>query len=250
MDIALFAERTMNSPQYEQIKGSRLYEEVAAQIWQRITDGELQPGDRLLPAHTLAREFGVSRTVIREAIHSLRSRGLVTVKHGSGVFVSEPTSDTVSEMLSTLFRFRGSSAYDLHEAREILEVEIAALAAERASEQDKAELRDTLAWMDRARESPREYVELDLMFHGILARATRNEIFLVLLEPLVDLLRQSRMKAAQAPSGVEMSFRGHQAIYECVKRGDSAAARVAMSEHLTRVRERLEIVEGGADYMP
>ena len=67
----------MGLSHYEQIKGSRLYEEVAAQIQQRITDGDLRPGDRLSPAHILAQEFGVSRTVIREAIQSLKSRGLL-----------------------------------------------------------------------------------------------------------------------------------------------------------------------------
>jgi len=235
-----------NSVQYEQIEGTRLYEKVAAQIQQRITDGELKPGDRLPPEHVLVREFGVSRTVIREAIQSLKTRGLVSVKHGSGVFVSEPTVDMVSELFSTLFQFKGASVYDLHEAREILEVEIAALAAERASEEDKAELFEKLEWMEKTCGSLREYVELDLIFHGILARATGNQIFLLLLEPLVDLLRQSRLKATQAPGGVQGSFRGHRAIYESIERGDKEGARLAMREHLREVRERLAKAEEAA----
>jgi GntR family transcriptional repressor for pyruvate dehydrogenase complex len=232
-----------NTARYEQIEGTRLYVKVAAQIQQHITDGGLQPGDRLPPEHVLVQEFGVSRTVIREAIQSLKTRGLVTVKHGSGVFVSEPTADTVSEFLSALFQFRGASVYDLHEAREILEVEIAALAAERASDEDKAELGEKLEWMKKVRGSPREYVELDLVFHGILARATGNHIFLLLLEPLVDLLRQSRLKATQIPGGVEGSFRGHRAIYDSIARGDAEGARAAMREHLREVRDRLARTE-------
>jgi len=224
---------------YEQVQSSRLFERVAAQIQQHIIDGELRPGDKLSPEHILAQEFGVSRTVVREAIQSLRTKGLVTVIHGSGAFVNEPTMDTISEALSTIFRFKGASVYDLHEVREILEVEIAALAAERASEEDKTELLNLLKLMEEVRESPREYVELDLLFHGILARATGNEVFLLLLEPLIDLLRRSRVEGIQIPGGVERSFRGHKAIYECVRRGDSEGVRTAMREHLRDVRERL-----------
>lgn len=230
----------MSPANYEQVQSSRLYEKIVAQIQQRIIDGELKPGDRLPPVPTLVEEFGVSRTVIREAIQLLQSKGLVTVKHGSGMFVSEPTSDTISEVLSTIFRFKGASAHDLHEVREILELQIAALAAERASEEDKAELLDCLEWMEKVRESPREYIEVDLLFHGILARATGNEVFLLLLEPLIDLLRQSRVKGTQIPGGVERSLIGHKALYECIRKGDCEGARMAMREHLGDVRERLE----------
>jgi GntR family transcriptional repressor for pyruvate dehydrogenase complex len=232
----------MSPMSYEQVQNSRLYEKIVAQIQQRIMDGELKPGDRLPPVPALVEEFGVSRTVIREAIQFLQSKGLVTVKHGSGMFVSEPTSDTLSDVLSTIFQFRGASAYDLHEVREILEVEIAALAAERASEEDKAELLDCLEWMRRVCESPREYIEVDLLFHGILARATGNEVFLLLLETLIDLLRRSRVKGIKIPGGVERSFRGHKALYRCIRKGDSEGARIAMREHLRDVRERLEAV--------
>jgi len=147
--------------------------------------------------------------------------------------------DTISEALSTIFRFRGASVYDLHEVREILEVEIAALAAERASEEDKTELLNCLKWMEKVRESPREYVEVDLLFHGILARATGNEIFLLLLEALIDLLKRSRVEGIKIPGGIERSFRGHKAIYECIRKGDSEGVRTAMCEHLGEVKERL-----------
>lgn len=226
----------------KQIQSPRLYEQVVTQIRQRIIDGELQPGDRLLPEHALAEEFGVSRTVIREAIQSLRNQGLITVKHGSGVFVEEPSTDTILEALSTVLQFRKASLYDLHEVREILEVEIAGLAAERASEEDKTELLNELEWMGSVTESPDEYIETDLLFHTILAKATHNAIFLLLLHPLMDLLRRSRSKAISAPGAMKKSFVGHQAIYECVEAGDSAGAREAMRAHLKEVRERLDTV--------
>jgi GntR family transcriptional repressor for pyruvate dehydrogenase complex len=226
------------------VQSSRLYEDVAEQIEQQILDGSLKPDDKLPPEHTLANEFGVSRTVIREAIQSLRSRGLVQVVQGSGMYVREPEADTFVKALSTLFQFREASPFDLHQVREILEIEIAGLAATESSEEDKAELLKSLAWMEAARDSVREYVELDLLFHGILARATGNEVFLLLLEPLIDYLRQSRLRATQAPGGVERSFQGHRAICQCVVSGDAEGARAAMHEHLQEVRQRLAAVHG------
>jgi GntR family transcriptional repressor for pyruvate dehydrogenase complex len=220
-----------------------LFEDVAEQIQNRILDGSLKPGDKLPPEHALADEFGVSRTVVREAIQSLRSRGLLQVVHGSGVYVLEPQADTIVEALSTLFQFRGASFDALHEVREILEIEIAGLAAKRASEEDRAELLNSLSSME-ACGSVREYVELDLLFHGILARATGNEVFLLLLEPLIDYLRQSRLRATRTSGGVEKSFQGHRAICECVGSGDVNAARAAMREHLKEVRQRLTAANG------
>lgn len=225
---------------YEQVQGSRLYERVAAHLQQHVIDGQLPPGEKLPSEHSLAQEFGVSRTVIREAIQNLQTRGLVTVVHGSGTFVSEPATDTISEAISTLFQCKGASLYDLHEVREVIEVQIATLAAERATDGDKAELRDCLRTMEPMQGAPREYIELDLLFHGILARATGNEVFLLLLEPLIDLLRRSRLEGIQMPGGVERSLRGHKAIYEAVRDGSGEAAGSAMREHLREVSERLE----------
>jgi GntR family transcriptional repressor for pyruvate dehydrogenase complex len=228
---------------FEPAQDSRLYEQIAAQIRQHIIEGRLAPREKLPPELSLAEEFGVSRTVVREAIQSLRTRGLVTVVQGRGTFASEPGIDTVSQALSTVFQFRGASLYDLHEVRDIIEVHVAALAAERASEEDKSELLGCLESMEQVRGSPRQYVELDLLFHGILTKATRNEVFLLILEPLLDLLRQSRVEGIQIPGGVKRSLRGHKAIYNAVRTGDSEGARIAMREHLRDVRERLGAAE-------
>jgi GntR family transcriptional repressor for pyruvate dehydrogenase complex len=233
----------MTGYRYQRVRSSPLYEEVAAQQERSILDGALESGDRLPSESDLAQQYGVSRTVTREAIQNPRSRRLVDVVHGSGSYVGEPKTDAVVETLSTLFQFRGASPYSPHEVREILETEIAGLAAERATESDIAELQNALSLMEEARSSGREYVEVDLLFHAMLARATRNHVFLLLLEPLVDLLRQGRLLAIQAPGGIRKSCRGHYEIYQCVLTRDPKGARAAMREHLSEVRERLTVVE-------
>jgi GntR family transcriptional repressor for pyruvate dehydrogenase complex len=232
------AREVINIP-YGRVQESRLYEEVAGQIRQRILSGDILPDTKLPPVHTLAREFGVSRTVVREAIQSLQSSGLVSVRHGSGVFVSEPTVAAVTEMLQPILQFRNASVYDLHEVREILETAIASLAAQRAIQEEKVELLRVLEQMESTLEAPKEYVKADLLFHAILAKATRNEVFLLLLQPLVEFLVQSRTRAAQAPGGTVESLRGHRAIFEAVSEGDHVRAKETMREHLSEVRRRL-----------
>jgi len=227
--------------EFQPVQKSRLYEKVAAQIRRRIIDGDLQPGDRLPSEYALAKEFGVSRTVVREAMQSLRDQQLVIVKQGIGTVVDAPSSDSLGEALSTILQFRGASAYDLHEIRQILEIEVAGLAAERATEEDLVQLRKALKWMETVEHSPEKYTEVDLLFHTVLAKATKNEIFLVLLEPLIDLLRKSRLQSAVVPGAVQRSFAAHRLIYDCVRRGDVEAAQEAMEEHLREVGERLTV---------
>jgi GntR family transcriptional repressor for pyruvate dehydrogenase complex len=234
---------------YEKVQASRLYEQVAEQIRARIIAHEVHPGDKLASESELAGEFGVSRTVIREALKLLENQQLVEVRHGSGTYVCEPGPDAVAEALSTLSTFRGASVFDLHDVREILEVEVAALAAENATEEQKAELGRLLDLMHQAGADPEEYVRLDLLFHATLARATGNEVFLLLIEPLADLLVQSRLRAIQAPDGPQESLRGHRAIYDSVMAGNPDQARAAMQRHLAETRKRL-VASKASDLIP
>jgi GntR family transcriptional repressor for pyruvate dehydrogenase complex len=229
---------------YQEVQKTRLYEDVAEQIRQRIVAGSLKPGELLPPEHELSKAFGVSRAVIREAVQSLRDQRLLVVRQGVGTMVGEPGADLVGEALSAIVGSGRIVTRDLHEVRQMLEIEIAGIATERASNDDKAHLSRTVAWMERRKQSPEEYAELDLLFHTQLAAATRNEVILLVLKPLVDLLRESRLHGVQAPGAVERSLAGHRAILECLLRGDREGTRKAMLEHLNEVAERLEVVKG------
>jgi GntR family transcriptional repressor for pyruvate dehydrogenase complex len=229
---------------YEEVRSLRLYEQVAEQLRSHIIEGELQPGDKLPSESELAEQFAISRTVVREALQTLHNQQLVEVKHGRGAFVCEPTPDTIAGPLSTLATFRGASVFDLHDVREILEVEVATLAALNASDEEKEHLSRLLELMEQEDACPREYVALDLLFHRTLAEATGNPVFFVLIEALADLLIRSRLRAIQAPGGLGESLEGHKAICRAVEEGNPQLARAAMRQHLGSTKSRLSWLEG------
>jgi GntR family transcriptional repressor for pyruvate dehydrogenase complex len=225
--------------EYRAAKRGRLYEEVVSQIQERIEQHELRAGDKLPPTHELAKEFGVSRTVVRESIRGLEERGLVEVRHGSGVYIAEPSIDSVTESLALHLRVSESPLLSLLEVREILEVEIAGLAAERATEEDRRSLEATLREEAELLDSHDEYVEADLRFHELLTRATHNEVLPILINPLAALLRESRRVTIEPPESSQRSWEGHTKIFEAIKDSDREQAREAMRHHLRMVREVL-----------
>jgi len=232
---------------YRAAKRGRLHEEVVSQIQELIEEHQLRPGDKLPPERELTEGFDVSRTVVREAIRSLEERGLVEVRHGSGVYVAEPSIDSVTDSLALHLRVSESSLMALLEVREILEVEIAGLAAERATEEDCDELERTLVHEGQSLHSPDQYVEADLRFHEVLTRATHNEVLPILVNPLAELLRESRRVTIEPPGSSELSLMGHREIFEAVKCKDRHQARAAMRRHLLMVRKVLGAVDQADD---
>jgi len=224
---------------YRVAKRGRLHEEVVSQIQELIEQHQLQPGDKFPPERELAKQFAVSRTVVREAVRALEQKGLVEVKHGSGVYVTAPSIDNVTSSLALQLRVSESSVMPLLEVREILEVEIAGLAAERATKQEQEEMERALRLEAEVLNSHDEYVEADLRFHELLTKATHNEVLPVLLSPLAELLRESRRVTSEPPGSAELSFQGHREILEAVKRGDKEQAREAMRQHFRMVRKVL-----------
>jgi len=238
---------------YQEVKRGRLYEEIVNQIQDLIVQERLQPGNKLPPERQLIEQFGVSRTVVREAIRALEEKGLVEVKHGIGVYVSQLSSDSVSESIALLFQVRKSSLMALHEVREILEVEIAGLAAERATAEDKEEMEEVLRYAAKVLDSTEESLEADLRFHGLLAKATYNEVLPILLNPLAELLRESRRVGMEPPGSAEAPLQGHWEIFKAVKNKDKEQAREAMRRHLQLVRKtlmRLSHSNGDQDQKP
>lgn len=229
---------------YDEVRNLRLYQDVAAQVRRAILSGELRPGDQLPGADVLAQQFRVSRVVIREAIQKLRHDGMVEARQGRGVFVTVPSIDVVVTALSAVLEYRGITSLDLHQVRQVLEVEIAGFAAEKASEQDRVALNSTLEAMKKAADSPEEYIEHDLSYHSLLATATGNPVFPVVLGSLVELLRQSRLAAVrERQDAVTRSLSAHEAIQRAIEARSSQAARDAMREHLREVATRIQAPE-------
>lgn len=223
-------------PVYRTVRTSRLFEEIVKQVEDSILKGKLKPGDQLPAERDLAQQFGVSRTAVREAVKTLREKGLVEAFSGRGTFVTNGTSMAMRQSLDLMIRINqqeGSS--NLAELRFVLEPEIAGLAAERIEEQLLSTMREAVAVMDRNLHDPDAYVEADLDFHLALAEAVGNPLILSLLDSIVGLLREQRSRIFNVDRGPERGQFHHKRILAAVEQRDPGAAREAMRSHLQQV---------------
>jgi GntR family transcriptional repressor for pyruvate dehydrogenase complex len=200
-----------------------------------IMSKRLRVGDRLPSERELGQQFGVSRTVVREAVRVLVAKGVIEVRSGSGLRVAAVDAAAVSESIGLYLR-GGSLEYGkVHEVRRLLEVEIAGLAAERATSDDVALMRGICERMERAvGKNVEEASRLDLEFHRAIARSTDNELYLLLLDSVGEALLDIRRGNLQTGAGAE-TIRLHLEILESIAARNPAAARDAMANHLDHV---------------
>ena len=186
----------------------------------------------------LAEQFGVSRTAVREAVKALREKGLVEAYPGKGTFITSGSSNPMRQSLDRMMRSAQVDATSsLVEVREILEPEIAALAAVRATEENLNSLREAVAVMDAAKRDPDAYIEADLDFHLELAEAAANPLILSLIDSIIGVLREQRMRIFEVDGGPDRGQCHHKKILEAVEHQDAPGAREAMRAHLRQVRE-------------
>lgn len=226
----------------------KLPEQVADRIQGLIIADALHTGDKLPPERDLAERLGVSRPVIREALQVLSVRGLAQIKPGCGTYVQEPSAQVTAAHLELYFKLKHcpNSLRDFFEIRQLLEVEAAGLAAERASSEDIAMLQGSISDMAAHLESLTDYIKADLSFHLALARAAHNDFLLMLLGPISNLWSQAISISAKAPGALPAGLAHHQDILEHIACGDAPGARGAMTRHMSAAQEFTEAT-GAAD---
>ena len=197
-----------------------------------ISSGDYGAGDRLPPERVLVEQLGVSRTVVREALNLLEARGLIRIEHGRGAVVSANGAYALHKNLSFLLRTESGTLWELMEMRKALEVEVAGLAAERATAEDIATMRAKLDRMREKIDAPEGYVDADVEFHDLLARSARNRVFLMMMEPIVDLLLASRRLTGSKEANAKRALRAHEAILKKVEAKDVEGARIEMRKHM------------------
>jgi GntR family transcriptional repressor for pyruvate dehydrogenase complex len=223
---------------YKLIRTSRLYEQIVQQIEESIVKGDLKAGDQLPAERDLAQRFGVSRTAVREAVKALREKGLVEAYSGRGTFITDGTTQAVRQSLDLMVKIgQPEGSTHLAEVRAILEPEIAALAAVRIQEPELSTMREAVTTMDRAFKDPEAYIEADLDFHLALAEGAANPLILSLLDSIVGLLREQRLRIFKVPGGPERGQIYHKRILDAVERHDSEKSREGMRAHLYQVLE-------------
>ena len=225
---------------YTPIQLNKIYEQIAEQIEKRILNGELRSGDRLPTERELAEQFHVSRTAVREAMKTLAQKGLVEMRPGRGTIVIDGTHEAMQHSIGLVMKLRlgevGGSD-NLVEVREILEAEIAALAAARATEEEISAMREAVKVMDENLKDAAAFIAADNNFHQALAKATQNPLILILVDSIVNLLSEQRMQISKVEGGTQRGQFHHKRILESVVRREPEAARAAMRAHLRQVRE-------------
>lgn len=225
------------------LTADRLSDRLAARLLARVELGELTPGDRLPTEQQLAETHGVSRTVVREAVHQLRSQGVLVSRQGSGVYVATPAPNKSlafdPQVLGSL-----TAVVQIVEVRRALEGEIAALAAERASRAQIASMRRALRGIEQAVAAGGDGVDEDLVFHRTVADASCNPQFSRLLGFLEQYLREAmrvtRDNEARHPDFGAAVRKEHQAIFDAIAARDADAARQLATRHMELAASRLE----------
>jgi GntR family transcriptional repressor for pyruvate dehydrogenase complex len=226
------------------LRRDRLYEQVADQIESLIVSESLRPDDKLPSERNLAERLGVSRTVIREATRVLNVRGLVVVKPGSGTYIQKLSPSDAAAPIGLFLKMQreATTFQNLCEVRHTLEVDIAGLAAERATDKDTSALETAMEQMAGHVTNAEQFVQNDLDFHSALAAATHNDLYKVLLTPITDLLFEFRLAAYQydAQNSIAGGLTYHRRILDCIKTRDVEGARQAMREHLNQAQNLFE----------
>jgi GntR family transcriptional repressor for pyruvate dehydrogenase complex len=215
----------------------KLYQQVASTVMASIMSGKYKPGDRLPSERDLAAAFKVSRPTIREAMISLKIRGLAESRHGSGIYVTG--KQEAHEGAGDL----DIGAFELTEARRLFEGEAAALAATTIGEDHLEELERIVAEMVDENARKQQDWTADRRFHVAIARATRNTAIATVIENLLDMRHKSPlcvyMLERARRVGVQPRVSEHRRILDALRKHDPKAARSAMRDHLARVIEDL-----------
>ncbi len=226
-------------------------EQVIAFVRDLIERGRIGPGDRLPAERDLAAQIGVSRPTVRAGLHALAAMGVVQSRHGSGTFIPEGPPSLVGGPLSFLAALHGFTPEEMSEARRIMEVGVAGLAAERATPEQIAALADDVAALYAALddEDPQVFLLHDVNFHRSVAAASGNAIMRAVVEMIASLYYERRRETAQraSPADLRDSAEAHRRIYQAIKSRDPEAARHAMNDHLLQARAYQAQEPSGAD---
>lgn len=223
----------------------KAYEQIADQLRDLITSGTIAPGERLPNEATLARQFGVSRATVRESLRVLSAQNLVRTAKGSGggSYVTLPTVDHISEFLGSNFNLltaaQDVSLEDLLEARMLLEVPAARLAAERRSEESLARLRDTVP-QELLSLTTQDQFAFNRNFHSTVLEACGNKLLYVSAQPIFSVLQRALQRSNLSTAFHRAIDESHRRITDAIAAGDADTAEREMREHLEHLRPEYE----------
>jgi GntR family transcriptional repressor for pyruvate dehydrogenase complex len=233
------------------IEGST--EHVVSHVRGLIERGELRPGDRLPAERDLAVQIGVSRPTVRAGLRALAAMGVVKSRHGSGTYIPDGPPTLGSEPLSFLAALHGFTRDEMYEARRILEVGAAGLAAERATAEQVATMAEEVASLFASMSDPQRFLRHDIDFHRAVAAGSGNPIVASLVEMVSALYYERRRRTAERATDRNLhdAAEAHRKIYQAIRARDAKSARAAMHDHLSQAsayqaEEKTEYTNGAA----
>jgi GntR family transcriptional repressor for pyruvate dehydrogenase complex len=222
----------------ENIK-KQAYYKVIEYISEQVEKGALGKGDRIPSERSMIELLGIGRNSIREALKILDILGVVDRRQGDGTFIKENFDKWFSKPMSVAIMLSETNKKEIFEFRNMIEVEIASLAAERITDEEINELTECYDEMIKI-EDQEVITEYDLKFHSILAKASKNIIIINsynAMDYMLDLFIYDVRVEAFNNEGLELAARVHDDLYKAVVRRDTVAAAEAMKEHMKVVRK-------------
>ncbi|HXE80790.1 MAG TPA: FadR/GntR family transcriptional regulator [Vicinamibacterales bacterium] len=210
---------------------------VVQHVRNLIERGELKPGDRLPPERELAVQLGVSRPSVRAGLRSLAAIGILQTRHGAGTFITDGPPTLGSEPLSFLAALHGFTQDEMYEARRALEVGVAGLAAERATDEQIATIAEEVTNLFASLDDPQAFLRHDIRFHRAVAAASGNPILASLVEMVSTIFYEHRRRKIEEAGDLKESAQMHRVIYHAIRARDPKRARAAMNEHLLLAQE-------------
>ncbi len=222
------------------IKSSTAMAEVTRRLLDYIGSGSLAEGDRLPPERQLATHMGVGRSAVREALAALEILGIVTVRPGSGTYLSGGTSELLPQTLSWGILLRSDKTRELIEVRQSLETQAAMLAATRAPASSLKALAEHVRTMEKNLNGDfHKFVTADMLFHHELASSADNVLLRDMLQSVRSLIRVWVERALNDSDHAELTLAEHRAILAGLEQHDPVAAAEAMRRHMLSATERL-----------
>lgn len=219
-------------------------ERIVSQIKSLMLEGKLKPGDKLPPERELAEVMNVSRTSVREAIKTLSAMGLVVIRKGHGVFVSEANLESVINRVGDALIIKKDEIEQLFEIRKVLETQAAHWAAERATGEEIQYINKLVLEAKAACDHPDTRTEVitnhDKMFHNAVIEASHNNVLAMINSGLLGALSKVRAKTMTLPGRVSQSILDHEEIARAIMARDGNRASKAMYDHIESVERSIK----------
>jgi GntR family transcriptional repressor for pyruvate dehydrogenase complex len=205
---------------------------VVNHIRTMIENGSLRPGDKIPPEREFAQQLKVSRASLRTGIGYLAAMGVMKVKHGVGTFVADEPAAFGKDSVSMMGALHGFQSWQMFEARLLIESNLAALAAERGTEEHYTALAEEVAEIFASLENPSEFLIHDVLFHRIVAQASGNPILAALMETITSSLYEHRRRTVERAIDLRESAEMHREIFRAIRSRNQDEARRMMEQHL------------------